>query len=156
METPREGLSLSELRTWRRFTKGVFSLLNVLDRQLRADAGISFDDFGILRPLWASPEGSVRMSELAESLSFSPSRLSHAVQRLEDKGWVVRERASDDGRSKLVRLTPTGQHVFRDAWPGHSHLIRTLLLDQLDGPSRAVITDALTRVDSAARQHLDG
>ena len=151
MAEPTRGLSRSELRTWRRFTSGVVALLQVLDRDLRDDIGVSLDDFGVLRPLWASPESVVPMSVLADQLAFSPSRLSHTVRRLEDKGWVRREPSSEDKRVKLVRLTSSGEALFADAWPRHAQLIRELFLSQLDDHERNVTEETFAKVRKAAR-----
>ena len=151
MGSSRDGLSRAELRTWRRFTSGVFALFQALDRQLRRDSGLSLDDFGVLRPLWAAPNSALKMKDLADQLSFSPSRLSHAVQRMETKGWVQRESTTDDKRVRTVRLTPAGEAIFADAWPGHARLIRELLLTQLDDAERQMFENTFSKIRRAAR-----
>jgi DNA-binding MarR family transcriptional regulator len=151
MATSQGGLSRAELRTWLRFTSGVFALFQALDKQLREESGVSLDDFGLLRPLWAAPDSVLNMSDLADQLSFSPSRLSHAVQRMEDKGWAQREPSSEDKRAKRVRLTPAGRAVFTGAWPGHAQQVRDLLLSQLDDDERETFEDTFRRIRSAAR-----
>lgn len=151
MVSTRSGLTRTELRTWRRFTSGVSALLEALDRQLRDDSGLSLDDFEVLRPLWATPDSALRMSDLADQLSYSPSRLSHAVQRMEDKGWVEKESSPDDRRVRMVRLTSAGNRLFADAWPGHSQMIRELLLTQLDDHERQVFEDTFSKIRRSAR-----
>ena len=149
MDSTKEGLTRAELRTWKGFLSGVSALFDALDRDLRDTAGMSLDDFGLLRPLWASPNSALSMSELGDQLAFSPSRLSHAVQRMEANGWVTKERSTEDKRVKLVRLTPKGRNVFREAWPRHAQLVRELFLDQLE--QREAIIHAFTMVRRAAR-----
>ena len=51
------------------------------------------------------------MSDLARRANQSQSRLSHTVARLEERGWVRRERAADDGRGNLAVLTDAGWDV---------------------------------------------
>lgn len=150
-----EGLSRAELRTWRRFTSGTFALLGALDRDLRDRTGMSLDDFGVLRFLWSAPDSALRMTDLADEMAFSASRLSHAVQRMEDKGWVRREPSPDDRRVRLVLLTSEGRATFEAAWPEHAALIRELFLDQLDDERRTAIVDVFTRVNRAVRHNDD-
>ena len=151
MDPESERLSRAELRTWRRFLNGVSGLFLALDRDLRDNSGLSLDDFGLLRPLWESRDAALTMSELADELGFSPSRTSHAVERMEAKGWVTREPSPDDGRAKLVKLTPAGTEVFREVWPQHAHLVRQLFLAQMTPEERATLAAVFARVSKASR-----
>jgi DNA-binding MarR family transcriptional regulator len=71
------------------------------------------------------------MSELAGTLRYSPSRLSHAVSRLESEGWVERVPHPTDRRTTLARLTDEGMRVVRATAPGHVAEVRRLLFDAL-------------------------
>ena len=51
---------------------------------------MSHDDYQILSRLHRDPARALRMSELAADVGFSPSRLSHAVRRMEEEGWIER------------------------------------------------------------------
>jgi len=130
-DSQRTGLTMAELRTWRRVISGFGRLTRALDRQLRDDTGLSLDDFGILSVLASTPGNTMRMAELADRLSFSPSRLSHAIERMERQGWVVRERSSNDRRGRVAHLTSHGDGILRAAWPEHAALIRHLVFDPL-------------------------
>jgi DNA-binding MarR family transcriptional regulator len=55
-----------------------------------------------------APGRALRMSELAARSSSSPSRLSHTIARLEGRGWVRRQRATEDGRGQIAELTEEG------------------------------------------------
>jgi DNA-binding MarR family transcriptional regulator len=152
-ESMPSGLTMSELRTWRRVGTGLSRLMSALDRQLRDESGLSADDFGILATLSATPGDALRMTELADRLSFSPSRLSHAVGRMEEFGWVVREDTPADRRGRLAHLTPEGERILRAAWPGHATLIRELLIDPLE-PGQFEELDAIfVRISRAAAAH---
>jgi DNA-binding MarR family transcriptional regulator len=73
----------------------------------------------------------LRMSELADSTRSSRSRLSHAVARLEERGWVQREDCPTDRRGQLARLTDAGFAVLAAAAPGHVSAVRGYLVDAL-------------------------
>jgi DNA-binding MarR family transcriptional regulator len=72
------------------------------------------------------------MSELANRSLSSRSRLSHAVARLEEAGWVRRETCDTDRRGQLAFLTDEGFAALEAAAPGHVEGVRTHLFDQLD------------------------
>lgn len=76
------------------------------------------------------------MSELADRVHSSPSRLSHMVRRLEDKGWVERSPTREDGRGNLARLTDSGLRTVRRATTRHVAAVRSLVLDRLDPRQR--------------------
>jgi DNA-binding MarR family transcriptional regulator len=71
------------------------------------------------------------MSELAERTLSSRSRLSHAVARLEERGWVRREECATDRRGQICRLTDAGFDVLASAAPGHVAAVREYLVDPL-------------------------
>ena len=60
-----------------------------------------------------APDRTLRMSQLAEQTTSSASRLSHAVARLEEKGWVRRDKHPTDRRGSLAVLTDDGWQAVR-------------------------------------------
>jgi DNA-binding MarR family transcriptional regulator len=73
----------------------------------------------------------MRMSELADATRSSRSRLSHAIARLEERGWITREDCVTDRRGAFAVLTDAGQRALVAAAPGHVAEVRRLLVDQL-------------------------
>jgi DNA-binding MarR family transcriptional regulator len=71
------------------------------------------------------------MSELAEFTQSSRSRLSHAVSRLEDAGWVRRESCPTDRRGAVAVLTDEGFAALAAAAPHHVESVRDHLFDRL-------------------------
>jgi DNA-binding MarR family transcriptional regulator len=83
----------------------------------------------------------MRMSELADRCLSSRSRLSHAVSRLEERGWVRRQVCPDDGRGQLAVLTDDGFTALEAAAPVHVESVRTHLFDQLSPQQVAAMRD---------------
>lgn len=106
-------------------------LLDELDRQLQRDSGMPHGYYVILVRLSETEGRAMRMSELADATRSSRSRLSHAVARLEERGWVVREECETDRRGLLARLTDTGLKALTDAHPGHVATVREFVISQL-------------------------
>jgi len=129
--TETRWLSNQEQQAWRAYIYGQQALFDALDRQLMRDSGIPHGYYQILVPLSELPDRQMRMSELAELTHSSRSRLSHAIARLEEKGWIERVECETDRRGQLARLTDAGYQVVVDAAPGHVEAVRDLLIDRL-------------------------
>lgn len=106
-------------------------LLDALDHQLQRDAKMPHGYYEILVRLSEVPDRTMRMSELADATKSSRSRLSHAVTRLEERGWVQREDCETDRRGQLATLTDAGVQALTEAAPGHVAAVREHLIDRL-------------------------
>jgi DNA-binding MarR family transcriptional regulator len=124
-------LSADEQRAWRAYLDANILLQEALDRQLQADSGMPLGYYEILVRLSEAPDRSIRMGELAERTRSSRSRLSHAVARLEERGWVDRLDCETDKRGQVARLTDAGFAVLAAAAPGHVEAVRRHLVDRL-------------------------
>lgn len=124
-------LDQDEQHTWRSFLKAAAAIDESLDRQLQRDAGMPHAYYQVLAMLSEAPGRTLRMSRLAGLTTSSASRLSHAVARLEEKGWVRRERHPTDRRGALAVLTDDGLAALREAAPGHVAAVRQVLFDRL-------------------------
>lgn len=133
-------------RTWRAWLTVSELLPRVLDAQLQRDAGISHAAYVVLAMLSESPDRSRRMSDLARRANQSQSRLSHTVARLEDRGWVRRERSSEDGRGNVAVLTEAGWEVVRSVAPGHVEAVRSAVFDPLEPAQQEALGAALRRI----------
>src|SRR5947209_4397356 len=115
--------------TWRTWLTVAELLPRALDAQLQRDAGLSHAAYIVLAMLSESPDRRRRMSDLARRANQSQSRLSHTVARLEDRGWVRRERAAEDGRGYVAVLTDAGWDIVRSLAPGHVEAVREAMFD---------------------------
>ena len=124
-------LDADEQRTWRAFLSATQLVLDRIDRQLQHESGVVFTYYEMLVRLSEAPDRSLRMSQLAETSLSSRSRVSHAVARLEERGWIRREACPTDGRGFLAVLTDDGLAALEAAAPGHVETVRETLFDQL-------------------------
>lgn len=139
-------LDEDQQRTWRAWLSVSELLPRALDAQLQRDAGISHAAYVVLAMLSEAPDRSRRMSDLARRSNQSQSRLSHTVARLEERGWVRRQRSAEDGRGNLAVLTDTGWDVVRTLAPGHVDAVREAVFAPLTGEQTRVLGDALGAV----------
>lgn len=70
--------------------------------------------------------GPLRMSALAGWQNVDRSTMTAQVRRLEERGWVRREKDPGDGRAVLVALQPAGREVV-----SHLHRVGQDTLDRL-------------------------
>jgi DNA-binding MarR family transcriptional regulator len=139
-------LDEEQQRTWRAWLAVCELVPRALDTQLQRDAGISHAAYVVLAMLSEAPGRSRRMSDLARRANQSQSRLSHTVARLEDRGWVRRERSADDGRGNLAVLTDAGWDVVRSAAPGHVDAVRQAMFSPLTAEQTRVLGDAMQAI----------
>ena len=137
--------------SWFRLAGGMKSLLNALDRQLRDESGMTHDDYVILSRLHRAFDRTLRMSDLAREVGFSPSRLSHAVSRMEEAGWIARSPSETDRRGTDATLTDAGVEVVEKATPAHLALVKKLVFDTLGDERAADLAEALDEIGRAPR-----
>ena len=140
-----------EQRTWRSFLATSELLYGALDRQLQRDAGINHASYVVLAMLSEAPGRSLRMSELAALANSSPSRLSHAVARLQERGWIRREPTPKDGRGTVAVLTDAGWDKVTATAPGHVAEVRRLVLDPLTRTQLRQLHEIATRIRQVLR-----
>lgn len=131
MEPTTRWLSQDEQRVWRAFLIACQSMFAGIDAQLIRDSGLPHGYYEILVHLSEAPDRALRMSQLATASTFSKSRLSHAVAKLEERGWVVRKECPTDRRGQIAQLTEEGFAVLAKAAPGHVEQVRQALIDVL-------------------------
>lgn len=112
--------------------RAVGALLDTaLDRQLQRDSGISHATYLVLSVLSEIPDRTLTMTQLAHLTNSSQSRMSHAVTRLEENGWVTRARCGANRRVVYAMLTDAGFEVVRAAAPDHVAKVKQLVFDNL-------------------------
>ena len=134
---------------WRAFLGGITVLMDQLDRDLRAEHGISITEYEILVRLSESPDRSIRMADLAASLSHSRSRITHTIGRLERDGLVARIQCDTDGRGVTAVLTDKGFELLSTAAHTHVTGVRKYLVDLASPEDFAAVGRVMTKVQNA-------
>ena len=151
-------LTAKEERVWRRWLTLNARLSATLQRELQDDAGLSMPDYEVLVHLTDSPEGRVRVTDLARLLQWERSRVSHHVTRMESRRLVQRVECAEDGRGAFVVITPQGRAAIEQAAPCHVDTVRRLVFDALNPEEvdalATIIDKALAQVDNQAEASL--
>ena len=129
----------------------VSSLLrHTVEQQLQDAGDLSYVQFQLLARLGDSPEGSSRMTDLADGVVYSRSGLTYQAQTLEQRGLVTRAPSVDDERGTTVTITAEGRETLAKVFPGHIAVLKDLLFEPL---GRADI-DTLAEVLGRVRDHM--
>lgn len=144
-------LSDEEQKIWRSYLFATAHVNHVIDADLRKD-GLDIAEYNILVNLSEAPEHKLRMSQLADDVVHSRSRLTHTVSRLEQRGLVVREACQDDGRGILARLTPAGLEKLDETAPNHVATVRRVLVDTMSKDEFRALGRAMAAIMAAVEE----
>ena len=139
-----------ELRVWRDFLEVSEAIRAELAARLQGSSGLSPGDYAVLLALSETESSRLRSSELATTIGWERSRLSHHLGRMERRGLIRREECADDSRGAEIVLAAAGAEAFSGANRPHLRDIREVFVDALT-PAQLAATAEIT---AALRAHL--
>lgn len=142
-------LNETQLRDWVALVAMFSTLPAALDAQLKRDSGLNLFEYQVLVQLADSPGGRLPMSDLAAMAKGSPSRLTHAVARLERAGYVTKTACRSAGRRTATILTGAGRQKLEETAPGHVREARRLVVDVLSADQLAAAGEACRAIVGA-------
>jgi len=144
--TPRD----PRLAPWRAFVMAHAHVSRRLDEDLRAEHGLSLQEYVALLILVEAPEHRLRMGRLAELLTLSKSGATRLIDRLVDDGLVARVSCSSDLRGAEAALTDAGVSRLRTAAPTHLRGIMEYFLSAIEGADVPVVERTMRAVGDRA------
>lgn len=142
-------LSPEQQKVWRNWLLAVARIEDYLDRDLRR-FGLALAEYEILVRLSEADDWSLRMSQLADDVHQTRSRLTHTVSRMEQAGLVLRQSAPEDRRGVLAQLTQKGYDLLVAAAPSHVAAVRRILVDVTDPQDFSAVGRAMAAVLAVA------
>jgi DNA-binding MarR family transcriptional regulator len=139
-------LSDTEMHAWRSYIVATLRLRQRLHRELADRHDISLADYEVLVCVSLNQDNRMRMTELAQMLGSTKSRLSHQVGRMEMAGMIRRDTDPDDKRGVVAELTPDGKALLEWAAPTHVEGVRAHLIDLLSDEEQRTLGEAFSRV----------
>jgi DNA-binding MarR family transcriptional regulator len=146
----RRSPTSGELASWRAFIETSERMRGAIGSRLQSDSGLSTGDYAVLLSLSEATNNRVRSSELAATIGWERSRLSHHLGRMEQRGLIGRENCLTDSRGAEAVLTPEGAAAFRRASGPHLHAIQELFVSALTAEQ----LDTLGEISAALSAHL--
>ena len=141
-----EPLTDDQQRAWRTFIESSWALHTRLEDDLRAQTGLSMNDYHVLVVLSEAPDHRLRMGELAGRLVFSPSRVTYQINSMVKRGLVRKEPCPEDGRGQEAVLTGDGLAALETAAPLHLITVRDRFIDRLEPGELNVIARVFDKV----------
>src|ERR1700716_1768458 len=126
----RRRMTSAELATWRALVDTTGELRRVLGAELQ-ETSLSPADYQVLLSLSEAHGRRMRSSELARTIDWERSRLSHHLGRMETRRLIKREDCAVDSRGAEVSLTVEGARAFRRATAPHMRSIKMHFADAL-------------------------
>src|SRR5712671_2213888 len=138
----RQRLTARELAIWRSLLDTTAELRRVLGAKLQ-ESGLSPADYQVLLALREAEGTRLRSSELAATIDWQRSRLSHHLGRMERRGLIRRDECATDSRGAEVSLTDEGARIFRGATTPHMRAIKKHFADALTPEQFEALADIL-------------
>ena len=148
--TRGEWLDVEQQAAWRAWLEGSALLDEALGRDL-LEVGLTLSEYDILVQLSEQETHSLRMSELAQLVLHSRSRLTHTVSRMESRGLVRREPRAEDKRGVRCTMTDAGMAALVEAAPHHVDSVRARLVDPLEREEFLALGAAMAKVRDRLR-----
>ena len=139
----RRRMTSRELAVWRSMVDTTAELRRILGAQLLQESNLSPADYQVLLALSETEGRRLRSSELAASIDWERSRLSHHLSRMERRGLIRRDDCATDSRGAEVSLTPDGAAAFRRATAPHMRAIKRHFADALTPEQFQALADIL-------------
>jgi DNA-binding MarR family transcriptional regulator len=146
----RRSMNSGELAVWRSLLDTTTELRRLLATQLADDSKLSPGDYAVLLALSEAEGRRLRSSDLAATMDWERSRLSHHLGRMEKRGLIRREDCATDNRGAEVVMTDAGAEAFGGATVPHLRAIKRHFADALT-PQQF---DELRGILSSINQHL--
>jgi DNA-binding MarR family transcriptional regulator len=136
-------------QTGLRYLSLAYRVRKVVDQQM-VTAGVSLARAKVLQVI--DEQGPQRQVSLADTLGLAPRSVTQTVEALERDGLVSRVTDPDDGRAKLVALTPAGTDALATGVAAGAQALREIFGGL--GPTRLARLDKLLdAIDNAATSH---
>ena len=136
----------TELAAWRGLLRVYWSLFRELDAELEAEHGLPISSYEVLIHLADSPEGQMRMRDLADAALLSRSGLTRLVDRLERDGLIERASCPSDARGAYAVITAKGRDLLSRARPAHRDGVRRRFLERFAEDELLQMADFWERV----------
>jgi DNA-binding MarR family transcriptional regulator len=128
-------------RAWRGLLQMTSQLNARMNRQLLQEYGVSLADYEVLVVLSEAPDGRCRVFEIADTLAWEQSRVSHQLARMQRRGLIARQDCASDARGAFAVITAAGRAVIERAAPAHVETVRRLVFDELTPDQLATLTE---------------
>lgn len=102
--------------------------------------------YDVLWELDRAGDAGLRPFEIERQVLIAQSNISRLIDRLEEAGYVERQRCEDDGRGQRVVITSSGREMRKRMWPVYGKAITEAVGKHLSEREASTIAALLTRL----------
>jgi MarR family 2-MHQ and catechol resistance regulon transcriptional repressor len=116
-------------RLWLVMVRCHHALRHIAERSIK-DSGLGLTDFAALEALLH--KGPLSITEIQSKVPLALGSMTAAVDRLEERGLILRTPSPEDRRAKILKLSPKGRSLVEAAFTRHEADLETAMavLDQ--------------------------
>lgn len=105
----------------------------------RSDPGLSVSEVHLIESVHHGEDRSRTVSEIAQDLRLAVPTVTVAVNKLVKKGYLRKDRNSEDGRSVRISLTREGEKIYRLHWFIHLKMVKAAAEEMNDAEKEALL-----------------
>lgn len=146
MQARMKDLDDDRLHAWVALLQAHRAVVDAVEHRLQQERGLSLAWYEVLVQLAASPDGSLRMHDLARGVLLSRSGLTRLVDRMETAGLIRRTTCPTDRRGTQAVLTAKGRRTLHRAAPSFYSALGDRFGRHLDGDDVRSLRTALRKL----------
>jgi DNA-binding MarR family transcriptional regulator len=120
-----------------------------LGLELEAECDLPLAWFDVLLQLRRSPDGRLKMNEIAEAIVHSSGGTTRLIDRIEEAGLVMRQNCPSDRRAIHVAITDAGNAKLDEALTVHLDYLDDSLARLLTESERSTLATLLTKLNTS-------
>ncbi|WP_442603525.1 MarR family winged helix-turn-helix transcriptional regulator [Paenibacillus sp. KN14-4R] len=113
------------------------------------ECGLNGTEFGVLELLWH--KGGLPLQQIGEKVLMSSGNITYVVDKLENKGLLVRKPCPTDRRVTYAEISEQGSELLARVFPKHEEAIR-LATSGLDAEEKQQAIQLLKKLGLAAQK----
>lgn len=129
---------------------GIKRTNDALEKIVKKDAqqyGLNISEFAVMELLYH--KGEQPINRIQERILIANSSTTYILDKLQDKGFIVRQKDENDKRSMKAALTEEGRKLIDKIFPAHSELL-TSLFSGLSDEELSALREMLKKVSAQA------
>lgn len=142
---------LTAAQLWIVLARSHRALSALVERSI-ANLGLGVSDFMVLEALLH--KGPLTISEIQAKVLLASGSMTAAVDRLEQRGLVVRKTTATDRRARILELTPEGRSLVQTAFQEHSRDLERVM-SVLDDDEKQQLYGPLKKLGQSAAEALE-
>ena len=136
------------LRLYVALTRTYKALLDKDQRNIRS-YGLNTSEFGVLELLYN--KGSHPIQQIGDKILITSGTMTYVIDKLEEKGLLVRRPCDNDRRIIYAELTETGKNKMTEILPNHYQALAESV-DSLTSAEKEIMIEMLKKISFSSKK----